>query len=257
MLGGKAGADAQRAAVQSQLDTAWTRRAPPMPRSPASRRSHSASMNWRATQQALAFDVAARRVDAPQSFRRHVAAIDGQLELLYATAVHTHIVMHPESSGFFLQDATLNHLPLLSELLGQMRASGFVVLVQQQATLAQRARLAGLVERARGVSGQLRARATALAVAADPALVAGYGARARRRSAGCGRGAGLRRARTRRRETLEPLAWTRLVAALDGDDRRPVRAGRGRRRRAARRPATASPPSAATRSWWRWSRCWR
>ena len=215
-LGGKPDAEAQRAAVQARLDAAWTQaRAAFDAYGDAGLRERLEALARE--QQALAAEVAARRIDGPTSYERHVATIAGQLALVYEVSAHSGLVHHPRPGGYFLQDATLNHLPLLSELLGQMRASGMVVLVKREATLAQRARIAGLVERARGVSGELK-RAMLLAMAAEPALAAGYGARAEAAQRAVTEGLAFVERELVASETLDHSAddwWQRSTAMID------------------------------------------
>ncbi|MGC4079817.1 MAG: methyl-accepting chemotaxis protein [Rubrivivax sp.] len=175
-LGGNAQAEAQRAAVRQKIDAALVQA------HDALATLGDAGLDQRLAQitgaeRELADTVAARGVDAAKSFARHTELVDRQLALLYDVTAVAEIVLHPVASGFFLQDATLNHLPDLSELLGQLRGTGMGLLVRGEATPAQRARLAGLVERVRGVNGEL-GRAFQHALEADPALAGTLGERA-------------------------------------------------------------------------------
>jgi len=176
-LGGNAEAEAQRAAVRQKIDAAG------VSAREALAALHEPALDERlqgllVAEGELGDAVAARRLDGPKSFERHTALVAEQLDLLYDVTAVSEIVLHPVASGFFLQDATLNHLPQLSELLGQLRGAGMGMLVRREATPTQRARLAGLVERVRGTNAEL-ARALAHAVASDPALEPMLGARAR------------------------------------------------------------------------------
>ncbi|WP_164963826.1 methyl-accepting chemotaxis protein [Rubrivivax sp. JA1026] len=176
-LGGNAEAEAQRAALRTKIDAAA-----------ATARASVAALDEPALaarlvrlldeERGLAEEVAARRVLAPASFQRHTAVVAAQLDLVYDIAASTEIVLHPLASGYFLQDATLNHLPRLGELLGQLRGAGMGLLVRGEATPAERARLSGLVERVRSASAELT-RALDHAMDADPALAAALGPRAR------------------------------------------------------------------------------
>ncbi|MBK1688003.1 chemotaxis protein [Rubrivivax gelatinosus] len=176
-LGGNAEAEAQRASLGTKIDAAA-----------ALARDAVAGLGQPvlaerldrllAAERELGEAVAARRIDAQSSFERHTALVARQLDLLYDVTAESQIVLHPVASGYFLQDATLNHLPQLSELLGQLRGAGMGLLVRGEASPAQRTRLSGLVERVRGVEGEL-ARALAHATEADPALAQALGAASR------------------------------------------------------------------------------
>ncbi|MBZ8140814.1 chemotaxis protein [Rubrivivax gelatinosus] len=172
-LGGNADAERQRQAVQQQLDAAdEAARAAVAALGEAALGERIAAIV--AAQKELGAAVAGRSVAAPESFRRHTDIVAKLLALLYDLTAETEIVLHPQASGYFLQDATLNHLPLLSELLGQLRGAGMGLLVRGEATPQQRTRLAGLVERTRAADAEL-ARALAHALQADPALAAMLG----------------------------------------------------------------------------------
>ncbi|MBG6082157.1 methyl-accepting chemotaxis protein [Rubrivivax gelatinosus] len=175
-LGGNADAEAQRAAVRQKIDAASTQARE------ALATLGDAGLGRRlkelvAAERDLTEAVAARRIDPPKSFQRHTELVDRQLDLLYDLTAVAEIVLHPVASGYFLQDATLNHLPQLSELLGQLRGTGMGLLVRGEATPTQRARVAGLVERVRGANAEL-ARALEHAVDADASLAGTLGARA-------------------------------------------------------------------------------
>ena len=93
----------------------------------------------------LAATVAAKSLAGPQSFAQHTALIARQMELL-DTVVDTAGLLHDDDpEAFQLVGATLGQLPLLTEMLGQMRARGSGILAKGEATTEQRAQVAALV----------------------------------------------------------------------------------------------------------------
>jgi len=169
-LNGNAQAMADRADVARKLEQHWpvVQAAMASLQSPdLARRAEALAADSRALAQA----VASRSITAPESFQRHNALVSQQLSLLYDVAVQSQIVLHPAASGYFLQDAALNHLPVVGELLGQLRGMGMGILSKGEATPEQRARVAGLVERLHA-SHAAAQRALMQAQQADPALKA-------------------------------------------------------------------------------------
>jgi methyl-accepting chemotaxis protein len=91
----------------------------------------------------LQADVAQRQVDAATSFKRHSVLIQQQLQLLNAVADHSSLILDPEAASYHLVVLLTETLPRLTELLGQSRAQGAMVLNKREATPAQRALLLG------------------------------------------------------------------------------------------------------------------
>ena len=118
---------------------------------------------------ALVADVAQQRLKAADSFARHTQLVEAQIELLYDVSVSSQQVLHPEASGYFLQDAVLRQLPPLLEAVARLRGSGMGVLARHEASAHDRAQLAALVAQARSKAAAVD-KALALAMQADPAL---------------------------------------------------------------------------------------
>jgi methyl-accepting chemotaxis protein len=119
----------------------------------------------------LARAVASRGLTGPQSFARHTALIERQLNLLEAVADASGMSLDPHRHSYFLIQSVLMHLPRLTETLGQTRAQGSLALARGEVSTAQRAQLAALTDLSRAHLRQAR-RSLEKAVAAEPA----YGA---------------------------------------------------------------------------------
>jgi methyl-accepting chemotaxis protein len=119
--------------------------------------------------------VAGQSIPAPQSFARHTALITAQLSALDDVANTSGIVLHPETSGYFLQASALKDLPLLTEAMGQLRARGSVLLTRAEAAPEDKARLETLIEAAQSRLAQVR-KSMALATENNAALDAATGA---------------------------------------------------------------------------------
>lgn len=147
-LNGNAQAEVDRTQVQQRIEAQWaaTRDALAVLSQPPLAESLQAIQ---AEFQGLSQAVAQRQVPPPVSFQRHNALIARQLDLIYEVAVASQIVLHPDPGGYFLQDAALNHLPMVGELLGQLRGAGMGILARGSITSDQRAQVAGLLERLR------------------------------------------------------------------------------------------------------------
>ena len=168
VLGGNEAQAGARAAKQGELDRALEQ----------VRRSVSTSEDARLRQRVDAIDAAwkplsaaigAKSIAAPESFARHTALVAIQLELLDDVANASGISMHAEPVGHFLQIAVLQHLPALTETMGQMRALGSNALARGTASPEERARLASIVTASRAsTAGASKALDSALDAA--PAL---------------------------------------------------------------------------------------
>ena len=86
---------------------------------------------------------------APESFSRHTNLIAGQLRLLDELTVASGLSLDAEPGTYFTVVAVLNHLPYLTETLGQLRARGSAALSRGEAAPAERAVLSGLLNAAR------------------------------------------------------------------------------------------------------------
>ncbi len=123
---------------------------------------------WR-QRQALVGEVAAGGLQPAQSFARHSALVDAELALVADLVEHSGLARHPQVAGFHLQQAALQQLPRLAELVGQMRGTGVGLLAQGQLDEGQRARVAVLIEQI-GVGAQAATRAITLARSDEPDL---------------------------------------------------------------------------------------
>ncbi len=117
----------------------------------------------------LARGVAERSVDGSASFDQHTQLILDELMLVEDITHTAGISLHPEPAGYYLYVAVIQHLPKLSEALGQMRARGTLLLSRGAATAQERTRVAALADQ---VNERLRSarKAIALATVADPSL---------------------------------------------------------------------------------------
>ena len=118
---------------------------------------------------ALARGMGERGVDGAASFEQHTQLILDELILVEDITNTAGISLHPEPAGYYLYVAVLQHLPNLTEALGQMRARGALLLSRGAATPEERTRVEALADR---MNERLRAarKALALATAADPSL---------------------------------------------------------------------------------------
>jgi methyl-accepting chemotaxis protein len=105
-------------------------------------------------------------VNGPQSFARHTALIEAQLNLLADVADASGMSLDPHAHSYFLIQSVLTHLPRLTETLGQTRAQGSLALARGELGSAQRAQLAALGDLSRVHLRQAR-RSLAKATDAD------------------------------------------------------------------------------------------
>ncbi|MEF7613042.1 methyl-accepting chemotaxis protein [Aquincola sp. MAHUQ-54] len=113
--------------------------------------------------------VSGRSIDGPASFARHTALIARQVDLLEDIANTSGIVLHPRRGTYFLQNGVLQHLPRLTESLGQLRALGATLLAQFDPRPEDRRRIELLVAQARAQHLAVH-KSLALAVGGDPLL---------------------------------------------------------------------------------------
>ncbi|WP_374660323.1 methyl-accepting chemotaxis protein [Inhella sp.] len=153
VLGGKTEGEPERAARQAAVEKAMQQFDAILRRDIDDARVQSewrrVSEEWRS----LAAAVSGRQIAGSDSMARHTALIMAQLELNDRITDYFALTLHPESAGYFMIIAALQQMPRLTELMGQTRARGALLLNTQQATPEARAALAGLVARA---AGQLR-----------------------------------------------------------------------------------------------------
>ena len=149
VLGGKADAEPLRAARQAEVDQAAQRFSAILDSridSPRAREDwKQVSSQW----QALAQAVAQRQIGVPDSMSRHTALIEAELELHDRVIDHFGLSLDAEAKTSFLVASVLQQMPRLTELMGQTRARGALLLARQSAAPEEKAVLAALAERIR------------------------------------------------------------------------------------------------------------
>ncbi len=125
----------------------------------------------------LANAVDQRAVNGTESFARHTALIELQLQLLADVTDVSGMSLDPEVATYALIQASLAHLPHLTEALGQARAQGSLVLTRGEATSGQRARIGAMGQLARLHQGNAQKEVNK-GFAASPALQTSLGASA-------------------------------------------------------------------------------
>ena len=149
LLGGKADVEPQRSSRQAEADQAveafnTLSRALGDDTARLQADWEQVVTEWRM----LAKDVANRSVSGPQSFERHTALINRQLELHGKVMDAAGLSLDSRPEQHYLTMVALQQSPDLSESLGQMRAVGSLVLARQELTFEQRTTLLTLVDRA-------------------------------------------------------------------------------------------------------------
>ena len=127
-------------AMQAQLSAAQA-----FGNAPIEQRVRKMQADWAQLTQA----VGQRSIDTAESFRRHSALIDEQLDIIRALVDSSGLALLPQPSSHYLVAAALDNLPRLSEALGQARAVGVALLNGGQADPAGQARVGALVNAAR------------------------------------------------------------------------------------------------------------
>jgi methyl-accepting chemotaxis protein len=148
VLGGKAELEAQRAAKQTEIETAVSQFDAVVKRDIDNARVRADWLRAVEQWQLLAKALPARSVDATQSFARHTALISDQIDLHDRVVDHFGLSLDPQAGTYFLVLSTLQHMPRLTEALGQARARGSLLLARGAATAIERASLAALADRA-------------------------------------------------------------------------------------------------------------
>ncbi|MCZ2497217.1 HAMP domain-containing protein [Xylophilus sp. Kf1] len=99
--------------------------------------------------QAVATSVSNKAIDGAQSNRQHRQLIAHELALIEDLANVSGLSLDPDAATYYLQRAVLDYLPRLTESMGQIRASGALVLGRGDATPEERARIETLADQAR------------------------------------------------------------------------------------------------------------
>jgi methyl-accepting chemotaxis protein len=123
---------------------------------------------------ALAAAVGSKSIAGPESFARHTALIADQLTLSDDIVNATGIALDSTAAGYYLQAAVLQHMPRVTEGLGQIRARGNALLVKGSATPEDKVRLDALGSGIR-ISMNAARKAIELATVANPALATSVG----------------------------------------------------------------------------------
>jgi len=148
VLGGKVELEAQRAAKQAEIDAAVSQFDAVVKRDVDNARVRADWLRAVEQWQSLAKALPARSVDGAQSFALHTALISDQIDLHDRVADHFGLSLDPQAGTYFLVLSTLQHMPRLTEALGQARARGSLLLARGAATAIERASLAALADRA-------------------------------------------------------------------------------------------------------------
>jgi methyl-accepting chemotaxis protein len=124
---------------------------------------------------ALSGAVGSKSIAGPESFARHTAMIAEQLALSEDIVNASGIALDPTAAGYYLQLAVLQHMPRVTEGLGQIRARGSALLVKGSATPEDKVRIEGLGS---GIRTSMAAARKSIDLAADanPALKTTVGA---------------------------------------------------------------------------------
>jgi methyl-accepting chemotaxis protein len=156
VLGGKAESESERATRQADADKAVQRFDAIVQNDVDNQRIRDdwqrVSGEWRA----LASAVSARQIAAADAVARHGALVATQIELIDRVSDHFGLTLDPAADGYFLVIASLQHMPRLTELLGQARARGTLMLVTQSATPQAKGSMAGLSARTAGLLREMQ-----------------------------------------------------------------------------------------------------
>jgi methyl-accepting chemotaxis protein len=143
-LGGQSEAEPQRQARQAEVDKAVKHLTTVVERDIDDPRVRDewrqAADNWHA----LARSITSRQIAGAESMARHTALIASQIELHDRVIDHFGLTLDPEAATYFMVIASLQHMPRLTELLGQARGRGAFLLAQQKVSPEERAALQGL-----------------------------------------------------------------------------------------------------------------
>ncbi len=122
---------------------------------------------WRA----LAQDVAAKSISVPESIARHTHLIGEQLILLNNFVNTSKMALDPTAETYYLIQATLNYMPLVTELMGQLRGRGGPMLARKEVKPEEKDILRILLSQANANFRRTRD-AVALSVAENAAFAA-------------------------------------------------------------------------------------
>jgi len=163
-----------------------------------SARAAAISSAWKAVSDA----VAAKSIDGPESFARHTALIADEMTLVEDIVNASGIALDPNAAGNYLQMAVLQHMPRVTEGLGQMRARGATLLVRGSAAPEDKVRIELLGANIRNSMAAAR-KSVALASAANPALQATVGEAMAKAQRATDEGLGLMEEKILRAQSLD------------------------------------------------------
>lgn len=148
VLSGNAAAVPQRAAVQAQLEKAVAQFGEIATTQIDNARVRADWSKLHSTGDTLVKAVAAGAVSVADSASRHTALIADLIDLHDRVLDHHGLTLDPEADAYFLIISALQQMPRLTEILGQARARGSVLLVKQTGTPEERIAVSGLGDRA-------------------------------------------------------------------------------------------------------------
>jgi methyl-accepting chemotaxis protein len=148
-LSGNAEFEARRKSKQGEVDQAMANWAAIAQRDIANPRIRNDSQAMLSGWQTLSKAVAAQRMTSAESTSQHTLLISHQIELHDRMAEHFGLTLDPNAGSYFMNIATLQKMPRLTEALGLARAIGALILNKKEGTPAQKAALAAMVEQAR------------------------------------------------------------------------------------------------------------
>ena len=146
-LSGNATMESQRTAKQAEVDQAVKAFGELARRDLDNPRLRDDWQRWQAAWSSLSSAVAAKGVNGGESTSRHTALIGELIEYHDRVADHYGLTLDPEAGSYYLVVAALQHAPRLTEMLGQARARGSMVLTKKAASIDERAVLGGLIDR--------------------------------------------------------------------------------------------------------------
>jgi methyl-accepting chemotaxis protein len=147
VLAGQAGADAERRARQTEVNTQLATLAKQLPELGYKQAAQDAK-DLKAGWDKLTQQVEARSITPAQSFAAHSALVASGLTLVEDIADASGLSLDPIGATYYLVTATVDHLPRLAEALALTRGMGAQVLAAKDVAAADRAQLGFQLERA-------------------------------------------------------------------------------------------------------------
>ena len=167
VLGGQPNMRKARRSKQAEVEAAFGKTEQSLQAAEAPAETLAAWRQVHQQWQALAQQVDQAMIDAERSLALHDQLIEAYLEVEDVLLDHYELSLDPVFETYYLIIGALVDLPQTTELLGQLRASGALVLAQGEIHAEQRAALATLKKQATSSFDKM-ARAFAKVSAADP-----------------------------------------------------------------------------------------